>query len=74
MARWFGPKRFGYGVGPRSWQGWAATAVFVLATIGSVQIPYEALGLPHWTRTAGFGVLLILFLLVVWLKYEPDAA
>ena len=20
---WFGPKRTGYGIGPRTWQGWA---------------------------------------------------
>ena len=27
---WFGPKRFGWGVSPASWEGWAATGVFVL--------------------------------------------
>ena len=26
---WFGPKRFGWGVGPRSWQGWLVTAVLI---------------------------------------------
>jgi hypothetical protein len=30
---WFGPKRFGYGYGPRSWQGWVVTAVLVLFVI-----------------------------------------
>lgn len=24
---WFGPKRFGYGYGPRTWQGYLVTAV-----------------------------------------------
>ncbi|NYI58878.1 hypothetical protein BKA22_001623 [Cellulomonas soli] len=22
---WFGPKRIGWGLGPRTWQGWAVT-------------------------------------------------
>lgn len=26
---WFGPKRFGYGYGPRTWQGWVTLAVLV---------------------------------------------
>jgi hypothetical protein len=30
---WFGPKRFGYGYGPRSWQGWVVSAVLVLFVI-----------------------------------------
>ena len=34
---WFGPKRFGFGIRPITWQGWAITfavpiAVLVLAT------------------------------------------
>lgn len=32
MARpWFAPKRYGYGAFPATWEGWAATAVFVVA-------------------------------------------
>ena len=31
MPRWFCRKRFGYGWTPCSWQGWAATLLFVLA-------------------------------------------
>lgn len=30
---WFGPKRFGWGASPASWQGWAATGVFILAML-----------------------------------------
>jgi hypothetical protein len=30
---WFGPKRFGYGVGPQTWQGWLLVAVSVAVTI-----------------------------------------
>lgn len=30
---WFGPKRFGYGWAPRTWQGYLITAVGVLAIV-----------------------------------------
>ncbi|WP_425988290.1 hypothetical protein [Brevundimonas sp. TWP2-3-2] len=30
---WFGPKRFGWGASPASWEGWAATGVFILAML-----------------------------------------
>jgi hypothetical protein len=30
---WYGPKRFGYGYGPRTWQGFLVTALSVLAVI-----------------------------------------
>jgi hypothetical protein len=28
---WFAPKRYGYGAVPATWQGWVATAVFIVA-------------------------------------------
>jgi len=30
---WFGPKRFGVGYGPRTWQGYLTTTILVLAAI-----------------------------------------
>jgi hypothetical protein len=30
---WFGPKRFGFGYGPRTWQGYLVTAILAGATI-----------------------------------------
>jgi hypothetical protein len=30
---WFGSKRFGFGVRPQTWQGWAVTTVFLAAVI-----------------------------------------
>ncbi|HEY1735544.1 MAG TPA: hypothetical protein VGG12_02760, partial [Methylovirgula sp.] len=27
---WFAPKRYGYGATPSSWEGWAATILFVI--------------------------------------------
>ncbi|HEV7691438.1 MAG TPA: hypothetical protein VGO52_11465 [Hyphomonadaceae bacterium] len=47
---WFGPKRFGIGVAPRSWQGWVVSlgAVAILAAVMRWVRPAisEALGLP----------------------------
>lgn len=34
----FAPKRYGYGAFPLTWEGWAATAVFVLAFSFSITI------------------------------------
>ena len=31
---WFGRKRFGYGFGPRTWQGYLVTAILVAFAIG----------------------------------------
>jgi hypothetical protein len=31
---WFGPKRFGYGWGPRTWQGFLVTGVSVALLVG----------------------------------------
>ena len=33
MKRWFGPKMIGYGIGPRSWEGWLVTLVFAAGGI-----------------------------------------
>jgi len=34
---WFGPKRLGWGLGPASWQGWLATAVYAGLMIGGLR-------------------------------------
>ena len=36
-AGWFGPKRFGFGIGPASWQGWVVMLVFVVGAVGAAQ-------------------------------------
>jgi hypothetical protein len=47
---WFGPKRFGYGYGPRTWQGVAVTAVLVafailVATVTKGHMPGILIGI-----------------------------
>ena len=70
---WFGPKRFGFGASPASWQGWLATALLILALIADHKVPYARWGWPGWAHQSGSVVALILFLIVVWLTYSSDA-
>ena len=72
---WFGPKRIGWGVSPRSWQGWAVTAVFIALLAASMRwlrpILEDSTGLPP--MALGFlivGSWLAVFLSVVWLTYD----
>ena len=49
---WFGPKRFGVGYGPRTWQGWLTMAILTLATILIVTVAKD-----HHSPLAWLGVL-----------------
>ncbi len=72
MAGWFGPKEPGFELGIRAWQGYAATALFVALLIGVHFFPFEDYGWPLWVGDgASLGVVL-LFLLLVYFKYERD--
>jgi hypothetical protein len=35
MAPWFGRKKFGIGVGPRSWQGYLLCAFVIVAAVAA---------------------------------------
>ena len=72
MARWFGPKKFGYGVGPRAWQGWAASLVFAALLIAVRLTKPETFGYPHWLRHVVMTAVIVLFGVVIYLKYERD--
>jgi hypothetical protein len=57
---WFGPKKYlGWGWSPRTWQGWAVTAVTVVLLIASLTF----LGNP--TRYIAFAVIIVAHLLVM---------
>lgn len=70
---WFGPKRFGIGAAPASWQGWVATALLILAVIADHDVPYARWCWPGWAHQSGSVAALIIFLIVVWLTYSRDA-
>ena len=31
---WFGPKRIGFGLSPKTWQGWLILAIFIAVVAG----------------------------------------
>ena len=35
---WFGPKRFGFGYGPQTWQGFVVSAVLLLFVVGTAAV------------------------------------
>lgn len=72
MRRWFGPRPYGYGVAPCSWQGWLATAVLIAVLLGSRFIRWEALGLPHWSRAVFIPLATLAYLGLVMATYQGD--
>lgn len=67
-TRWFGPRRTGFGIGPRAWQGWAATAVLIVATFA---VGY-ADGLDGTTRRMIHAAILLAFIATMVLTYGAD--
>jgi hypothetical protein len=69
---WFGPRRYGWGLSPVSWEGWAAMAGFVVAAMGIPML------LPNGLGVAAVLVLTGLLLAVCVLKGTtpggPEAA
>ncbi|MBI1377063.1 MAG: hypothetical protein GC157_06235 [Frankiales bacterium] len=60
---WFGPKRVvGWGWSPRSWQGWAVTAVFLAALVPLAVVPHRP-----WAGVA----LLAVYLVVIAVTGDP---
>ncbi len=55
---WFRPKRFGWGMTPVTWQGWALTVGCLVAVIALMRSP-----LPDWVR--GGGAILVLAGLII---------
>ncbi len=72
MAAWFGPKRIGFGVSPRSWQGWLATGLLVVAVI-TARAVFRHGSWPHWAAPAVLATLVALYFGVTALTYNRQA-
>jgi len=35
---WFGPKRFGWGWSPRTWEGWACIASYIILSLAGTRL------------------------------------
>ncbi len=66
---WFGPKRIGFGVSPRSWQGWLVLAVYVLvvAALGLLRPP-DTNGVAFWSSVAGITLVVAV---IAGITYGP---
>ena len=65
---WFGPKRWGWGASPASWEGWAATGLLVLAMTVTANLFREEAWV--WApMLAEFAV----YLVVILLTYDKNA-
>lgn len=72
---WFGPKRIGWGVSPRSWEGWVVTAIFIAILAASMRWLRPALEQnTGWSPiTLSFAIVagwLAIYCGVIWLTYE----
>lgn len=75
---WFGPKTIGWGVSPKSWQGWVVTVALVVF----IAISVRWLG-PAISESTGIDRVLItpmislawlaIYCVVIWLTYEKKA-
>jgi CDP-diglyceride synthetase len=59
---WFGPKRLGWGISPRSWEGWIATALCMAGF---------AVSLSLWRNTAAAIGCLAILAVVILLTTDP---
>ena len=61
---WFHDKRIGWGLSPASWQGWVATAVFVVVFVLTISDPLRGSLALH----IGLGLVeLVAFILLAYL-------
>lgn len=75
---WFGPKKLGWGISPRSWQGWLATLVLLLGVAASVRwigpLVSERTGIDRIMTTPMIvAVWLALYGLLIWQTYDREA-
>ena len=66
MKRWFGPKLFGVGASPASWEGWLVTAAVIVAVLLVARIP----GIEPAPKLLADAALVAVYLLVVRLTYR----
>lgn len=61
---WFGKKRFGWGIGPRSWQGWVTMLVYTALMIALSRLIDPGL---HYALALAsrIGITLLLFAVIV---------
>ena len=67
---WFGPKAWGWGASPASWEGWAATGAMIVGMVVAGLIFQPNDGAAAWIAR---GVVIAVYLVVVAVTYRSDA-
>ena len=71
--RWFGPKYVGYGISPRSWEGWLVTLIWALLLILSA---YYLISTDLLSNTIIFATFItvptIILLIIIALTYGSE--
>lgn len=67
-GNWFGPKVFGIGIGPRTWQGLLVIAVYA----ASIVFVARLVDATHTTKLMLVAVATVGLFGVVWLTYEKS--
>jgi hypothetical protein len=62
---WFGRKRFGWGFGPRSWQGWLTVLIYGLLMMTLPAYLGPQLG-DHGVRMVWIGLTIVFFVVFFW--------
>lgn len=71
---WFGPKRIGVGISPRSWQGWLVMAIYALAIIAlSRAFPVATHRTDFWIGLAAASLVLVGIMLATYGPRTPPA-
>jgi len=65
---WFGRKRFGWGISPTSWQGWASVAVYGALMIATAKFGFLTVH-PVWEVVLRL-VLTVVFLGVMFATFD----
>ena len=67
--KWFGKKLFGAGIGPRTWEGWLATGVYLC----SLLLVAELLDASFVTKFLIIVMLSAAFIGLIWLTYDRSS-
>lgn len=65
---WFGPKLYGWGISPRTWQGWLVVALYVL----SVALIVRSASFSHSAKTALIIAATLCLVVLAIVTYSAD--
>ncbi len=68
MKRWFGPRKFGWGARPVTWQGWLSVAVYV----GLLVLVTRFLDIDTDARWTAIGLSTGALLALVYFTYKKE--